>query len=320
MSRRSTADTVARLLAMIPWIASQPGGATIDEVCERFSITPAQLRSDLEIMNVVGVAPQTPDTMVEVTIADEWVDIRPQWFTKPPALTAEQGLALVAAGRSLLGVPGVDPTGPLARALANIEQALNVEPGRHLVMDLGPVDPEIYDTLRTAAAQRGTVAIRYYSHGRDEVTERIIEPWRVFAESGAWYTEAWCTTAGDRRVFRLERIAEAHPGTEPATVEPAPELLPGQPLFTNTTTNLEATLVVEPVFAWAVEQWNPVSTEELPDGRMRVTVAAGSPRGLERLLVQLGPAATLEWCSDPSAINPAAVANRIRERYRRGSE
>lgn len=307
---------MARLLAMIPWIASQPGGATIDEVCERFAISPAQLRSDLEIMNVVGVAPQTPDTMVEVTITDEWVDIRPQWFTKPPALTAEQGLALVAAARSLMGVPGVDPTGPLARAVESIEKALHLEPGRHLVADLGPVDPDIYDTLRTAASQGGTVAISHYSHGRDEVTERVIEPWQIYADNGAWYTEAWCTSANDRRVFRLDRIAWAKAGTDPATAEPAPTLKPGQSLFTGTTMDLEATVVVEPQLAWAVEQWNPTSTEELPDGGVRATLAAGTPLALERLLVQLGPAATVEWCSDPSAIDPAAVASRIRALYR----
>ena len=50
-----------RLLAMVPWIAAHDG-PTMDEVGERFGITPAQLAADLEVVWLVGPAARTRRT------------------------------------------------------------------------------------------------------------------------------------------------------------------------------------------------------------------------------------------------------------------
>ena len=58
-ARRPPAARLQRLLAMVPWIAAHDG-PTIDEVCERFGITPEQLAADLEVVWLVGLPPYTP--------------------------------------------------------------------------------------------------------------------------------------------------------------------------------------------------------------------------------------------------------------------
>lgn len=316
MSRRSAAESVGRLLSLVPWVAAQPGGATIDEVCERFDISRSQLLSDLGALGFVGVAPQTPDTMVEVTVSGEWIDVRPQWFDRAPALTASQGLALIAAAKALLQIPGASVDGSLGRALAKVEQALGLVPGQQVALDLGIANPDVYDTLRQAVADGGLVAIRYFTHGRNQSSERTIEPWQIIATDGAWYVESWCQMAGERRVFRLDRMTSVQPAEGLATEPRRPQLRPGSQLFTGEGVDLEVTVVVDRRFAWAVEPWNPEDSTDVDDANIRVTLRVGNPAGLERLLVQLGPHITVESCSNPGAVDVAAAARRILARYR----
>ena len=300
---------------MVPWIAAQPGGATISEVCERFAITPAQLREDLSTMQFVGPAPQTPDMLVDVSITDEWIDIGAQWFDRPPALTIDQALVLIAAGRALLNVPGSDPDSPLARATARVEAAIGLDPDA-INVDLGPADHDIYEVLHQAAIDGTPVAIRYYSHGRDDTTDRVIEPWQVVADQGAWYVEGWCQHAGERRVFRLDRISAAERHTGAATMPRQPQFHPGGTLDEPDDEDLAVTLVVDRSLEWAIERWQADSVEPLDESRTRVTLRVHSPQWLERLLLQLGQRATVESCSNPDALDVAGAAQRIIDRYR----
>ena len=48
--------------------------------------------------------------------------------------------------------------------------------------------------------------IDYFSFARDEMTTRVIDPWRVFHAFGAWYVAAWCHRADAERLFRVDRV------------------------------------------------------------------------------------------------------------------
>jgi len=90
-ARTKASDRVARMLAMIPWIASHDG-PTVDEICERFQVDRRKLLDDLEVLSLVGVPPYTPDTLIEVTIEGDRVWLRfAEVFARPLHLTPEQG-------------------------------------------------------------------------------------------------------------------------------------------------------------------------------------------------------------------------------------
>src|SRR4030081_4075000 len=111
-------ERLGRLLAIVPWIAAQDG-PPIADVCRRFGVTERQLLADLELLFLCGVYPFTPDVLIEVDIAEGRVWIRfAEYFRRPLRLTPPEGLALMGAGATLLGVPGADPDGALARGLA----------------------------------------------------------------------------------------------------------------------------------------------------------------------------------------------------------
>src|SRR5262245_66659951 len=80
---------------------------------------------------MIGVPPYSPGDYLDVDEdPDGGVTIRlAEHFTRPLRLTAAEGLALLAAGRALLAVPGSDASGPLATALDKLEAALGVSQG-----------------------------------------------------------------------------------------------------------------------------------------------------------------------------------------------
>lgn len=278
-----------RMLALIPWVASHEG-PSVDEVCQRFAITRGDLISDLNVVFMVGTYPYTPDQLIEAIIEDDRVWIRyADMFARPLRLTPEEGLALVAAGEAILAVPGADPDGVLARGLEKVAKVLDIEPGEAIDVDFGAVPGAIFEQLRTAVSTHHTVRLDYYSYGRDERSERVVEPWSLWTFEGNWYLRGHCRSAGGERVFRADRIAELH--TLPETFEPPPDTGDPSPMLEGDLD--EVTLELEPGGRWAAEANATTTQEELADGRLRVTFKVASRIWLVRLLLQLGPHAVL---------------------------
>ncbi len=224
MSPRALAGPeIQRILALVPWIVAHPG-APKAEIAQRFGISVAQLDEDLALVLMIGVPPYSPGDYLDVDEDLEGgVTIRlADYFQRPLRLTPAEGLALLAAGRALLAVPGSDPQGPLATALAKLERALEL-PG--LVVDVG--EPDHLGAIRDATAGHERIEVDYWSAGRDDLTTRRIDPEVVFFATGEWYVGAYCHQARDERMFRVDRIrgsvppvrrsSRARRGSRPAT-------------------------------------------------------------------------------------------------------
>lgn len=76
--------------------------------------------------------------------------------------------------------------------------------------DLATLNPQAgpVELMKWAVATDHDVEIDYYSRNRGELTHRRITPLSVEAET---YIHAYCHLRRDERVFRVSRIAEAHP-------------------------------------------------------------------------------------------------------------
>src|SRR5690606_30772775 len=124
-------------------------------------------------------------------------------------LTPDQAVALLSAGASVQALPGADPEGALARGVSKLASALGVDPAQVLDVDLGDAGPGVLDTLRTGVREHRRVHLDYYSYGRDERTERDVDPYLLHGEDGSLYLLGHCHQAGGVRRFRLDRIASA---------------------------------------------------------------------------------------------------------------
>lgn len=314
MSRLTADDRVRRLLSIVPWIAARPDGVPIDELCRRFDVDDKHLVADLMTLSFVGVYPFSPDAQVELVIEGERVFVHlPQWFDRPLRLTPEQGLALVAAGQSLLSIPGADVGGPLARGLAKIADSLGVRAEEAVEVDLGPAEADTMNRLRAAIDDHRQVELQYYSYGRDEQTTRVVDPYRLHADQGKWYLTAWCHVAEGERIFRVDRIREVT--TRKKRFAPPTEA-PSLGVFAPAADDPRVVLELQPDARWVLDHY-PVEAVEPGDGEaIRVTLAVTARPWLERLLLRLGPDAEIVAAPDDlrSCANDAAA--RVLARYR----
>ena len=315
MSRVLTAqDRLRRMLAIVPWVAAQPDGATIDEICARFDLAADQLQACLDTVFMVGVHPYTPEALVDVFVDHDRVQIRlPDFFTRPLRLTPAQAFALLAAGRSLQSVPGADQTGPLARGLAKLAETVGAA-GEVVDVDLGGTSGDALAILQQAVADGRRVEIDYYSYGRDTHGVRRVDPWRVQAVQGRWYLEAYAHESEGVRVFRLDRIRNVAALDE--TFE-RPERASPLEVFRPSASDPRVVLDLAPSAAWVVGQYPVEDVDEQPDGRLRVTLAIAARPWLERLLLSLGPDATVVDGTGELAGAGAEAARRVLARYAR---
>lgn len=316
MTRTTALDRLRRTLAIIPWIASHPEGASLAETCERFQIKRRDLLADLDVIFVVGRYPYSPDELIDVEIDGDTVKLRyAEIFQRPLRLTPAEGLALVAAGSVLSATPGYEPQGPLGRALTKLAAALDVDAGDALEVQLSKTDEQVLSALQKALSDRRRVEIDYYSLSHSERSIRVVDPWQLWSADGNWYLSAHCHLAGEERTFRVDRISRVLELDQDASPAP-PDLKASTSL--DAVDAPTAVIDLDPELAWAVEAW-PVREVREVDGRRRITLAVSGPSWIERTLLQLGPGAHL-ISIDPRVGNTslqADAAHRVLERYRR---
>jgi len=309
---------MARLLSVIPWVAEHSDGVLLDDVVERFDYPRKQLLSDLQdVVFFVGVYPFTPDSLIEVDVSEDRVKIRyADWFSKPLRLAPADAARLLTAGRSVLPLTGEDKPeapSPLLRALTKLGTALGEAETETVSVRLGAAEDDTLTLIREALAARRCVEIDYYSFGRNVANRRLVEPARLFADSGNWYLGGWCHLAQAERVFRVDRVASAivtdQPvertnGADPQTFSPAGD-------------DPRVTMILQPSAHWVTERYPYEALEDGPGDSRTVTMAVSAVGWLERLLLQLGSDAEVVSCDPPLEADLAAkAAERILQRYR----
>ncbi|HUZ09741.1 MAG TPA: WYL domain-containing protein [Acidimicrobiales bacterium] len=309
--RRDSSHRLRRLLAIVGWLA-RVGEARISDIADRFGIPEDELVHELELAACCGVPPYSPDVLMEIIVTDETVSaVLPEDLARPRRLTAAEGFALLAAGRTILAVPGADEHGTLARALTKLESVL----GDHNRLVVALDAPAILPEVRRATEDHRQVEIEYHSASSDETTRRIVDPLQVVTRDGHWYLDAFCHSAAANRRFRIDRIrAMASTGSTPDPARLPPQRI-GPDAFVPGPGAVAVRLALGPEASWVVDSI-PVIGVRRDGGRVtEVTLAIGGTAWLERLLLQLGPHARV---LDPAPLVDLGrdAATRILARYR----
>lgn len=308
-----SAARLQRLLAMVPWIAGQDG-PTLEEVRARFGVTAKELAADLDVMWLVGLPPYTPDALIDVVQEGDrvWIHFA-DVFDAPQRLTPDQAVALLTAGASVLALPGADDGGALAHGVAKLAIVLGVEADQVLDVDLGAGASDVVDVLRAAMADHRRVHLDYYSYGRDARSERDVDPYAVHAEDGSLYLLGHCHQARAERRFRVDRIASA--SLLEARFEPPSRPEPAG-VFQPDDDDPRVVLDLSSAGTWVADTYPVESAEPLDGGGLRVRLAVSTEGWFERLLVGLGPEATV--VEAPASLRDAGhrASARILDRYR----
>lgn len=317
-------DRLKLMLAVVPWIVANPGH-TMAEIADQFGMDTEALETELDVLWMVGLPPYTPDTLIEIIEDPETAGLTirfAEYFARPLRLSHGEALTLLAASEGLRSLPGGEAEGPLDRALAKVGATLSPDAATAIDVDLGSAEAEVLAALRGASSEGTEVEIRYYSANRDSLDERVIAPWRVFAQDGSWYVDAWCSQAEGERIFRLDRIEGFTSLGTPSRHRPDDSALVNSErnmVFHPRSGDPTVTLRLAPNSAWVVETYPTQSHSVSEDGSIEATLVVTAEPWLERLLLQLGPNAQVLGESGLGDVGELAssAATRLLARYDR---
>jgi proteasome accessory factor C len=219
----ASADRLARLLNLVPYLLARPGIA-LAEAAADLEVTEKQLRDDLELLWMCGLPGYGPGDLIDMALDGDRVTITyDAGIDRPLRLTPDEALALVVALRMLAETPGMGNRDAIERALAKIESSAGELADAPVAVRL-PGNADRLARIRAAVESRRALRIMYYTATRDATGERVVDPIRVFIVEGRAYLEAWCRRAEAVRLFRADRIDALTELDEPAAPPPQVEL------------------------------------------------------------------------------------------------
>lgn len=299
MTSSRTVSRLSRILALIPYVLNKEM-ADVNEIMDRFGYTQDQLTKDLNTIFVCGLPGYGPGDLMEAYIDEEDVIIdAADFFAKAPRLTPSEALGLLAAGMTVLGSGEGSPA--LESAVAKLSRVVMPDADTSLTVDVLDQSQNV-GALRDAAADGRVVRIVYRSVGKEETTERDVEPWSVFTTLGRWYLLGHCRLVDGQRTFRVDRIKELEVLEE--KFEP-PESVP-EPGVGYSPSKDDVTCVIDlkPAARWVLDYY-PVDVIRESSRTTRIRFHSPDAEVPARLLLRLG--------DDGRLIEGPEVATRVSE-------
>lgn len=314
--RRETAirpERFARLVTLAS-ILIEAGRANralqVDDVCEALQVSDAELREDVNVLNVVNFGGGSYVLYAEVH-DDGTIEVDPEPysdnFARPARLLPVEAKALIAA-IDLIG--DHVPEGALTSARDKIVAALGADPmeqGLQVASGTGD-DSEIARVVSRAVAESRLLRLEYYKANEDEFSERLVEPYALINGREGWYVASFDPEKQDVRHFRLDRVKTAEVTDQAFT--PRPEVDPasdveGWPRTGEVEASRIARVWISPGRArWSREQRRVA--QELADGSVIVELPyKGSDWLVREVLAEAGDAAVV---SPPEVRDAVRVA------------
>jgi proteasome accessory factor C len=305
----SATEDVARMLTLVPWLLERPG-ASLTETALAFGVEVATIERDLAHLDFCGLPGLGGGDLFDVTLVGDRVVVQmADELRRPLRPTASEALRLVLTVDAVAETLG-EEVPALASAVAKVRAALGVPEGAAEVVEPRPTEAVV--AIRRALNDHRQLQLTYQGRNDAQPQLRRIDPWALHVVDGDWYLQGHDHGAGDRRTFRLERLASLevlelaieHP---PPTDLPPPRYVPGDD-------DLQVVLEISPRARWLVDALDVDRVEELAHGRSRLELRTDAPGWVAQLvLMAAGEARVLEPAS--LAAEAAERASAALERY-----
>lgn len=305
-------EHLARALTLLYYLADEhrPQLVTWQMLKNDLGLTRADIEPDLSLINLVNYGGGTYALFAEagpegVAVSRE---VMADTFSQPARLSPVMARALLLAldvlgdSFALEGLESLESVRKKIHTLVGTEG----DEGGVIVEDVLPPDPAIVEVLNRAIRDRSLVALKYYTASRQELSERLVEPYLLFHSPDGWYLEAFCLKAQEQRTFKLERIRTAVGANR--TFAPRPEV----DLSSRRTGQA---FPPHEAVAWATVRFNPrwrtyledSDTEYIvqPDGTLEARIPYGNERWMAQEIVRFLGDAVLE--------HPASLRKTVRE-------
>lgn len=308
MAEKST-ERLVRLLGLVAYLDKHER-VSVTELARHFEVSEKQIIADVELLWVSGTPGYAPDDLIDFDYD--------QFERGVIAITADRGmrrplrlgtreaivlLSALEAVREVIG-GGISPEAEavLDRTLDKLRLATG-SAAAALDVRLPVAGSEaVRGAVGTALGEGRRLRMRYVN-ADDVVSERDVDPHRLFTDQGVSYLQGWCYRAGGERTFRLDRILAAD--VLDAAVGRRGDDGPPAPFRPGDDEELVA-LELTPSARWLAEQVPVESVTDLADGAIQVELRVAGTAWLRTLLLR--EASRVRSVSPPSAARDAARA------------
>ena len=307
----TSTERLQRLLALVPYVMSRKA-VGLAETAAAFGVSEHELVDDLNLLWCVEL--RAPDPYCPIDLSYEGGEIvvsQAESMGRPLRLAVDEASALLVALRMLAEVPGLEDRSALSRLIAKLEaaagEAASVSAQVAVQVDIPDHDAEGYAAqIRAALSAKRRVHLRYYVPGRDEATERDVDPMRLLVVEGRPYLEGWCLRAEGVRLFRLDRVLSLDmldvPAAPPAEAQPVDV---DQGLFRPSPGDVPVVIELSAAGRWVAEYYPCESVADTGDGRLRVVLRTPDTGWVRRLALRLG--------EDGRVVSPPSLVAEVRE-------
>lgn len=291
--KRTSEDQLKRMLQLVPFLVHNQG-LHISEVASSFGVTRKELEDDLRILICSGLPEGYPDDLLDIQWEDDHVFITQDLdLNRPVRFTVEEACALLTGLETLNGLPELAEGSALESVTVKLMAAAGEEGLKAASIagpQVGPANSAHLATIRQAIADGRQLHLTYFSAQRDSMSERDVDPLRLYSLDNTWYFEAYCHSAGGLRNFRLDRIEGLEPNGQEVTAAAKPaEGFPVK-LFTPNDDDTLVTVQLAPQGAGLADDYYAERTSPLPGGGLIAEIRFGSTSWLPMFVAQHGGA------------------------------
>jgi predicted DNA-binding transcriptional regulator YafY len=296
-----------RLLSIVPWLYRQRSVA-VAEVAERVGATVDQVVRDLTLASMCGAPPYGAGELYGFWVEPETDTVHvlnPTLLTDDVRLTPRQAASVAVALASVEVLPGEHQAAAL-RLREKLDDALGGIPVR-VTLD----DPPFLDLVGAAAERCERVRIEYIDPN-DQLTERLVDPLKVFVDRGTSYVITDDHLRGEERVFRIDRIVSVTPTGEHFRQRTV--TTPAGATWAWMVPDREVVVRLPPGSSWVLDRYATLAHVMDDDGWITVWLSVVDETWLAVLLLRCGPGA--EVLAPGDLVNNArARAGSLLERY-----
>jgi len=305
----TSAERLRRLLALVPYVVSRKV-VSLSEAAAAFGMTERELIDDLNLAWCVELRAPEPYCPIDLSYEGGEITVsQAESIGRPLRLAADEASALLVALRMLAEIPADGDA--VGRLIAKIEGAAGASAAASSQVLVQVDSQNVRGLAAKVSAALGAgrrLHLRYYVPGRDEATERDVDPMRLLVVEGRTYLEAWCRRAEGVRLFRLDRVLDLEvldvPAEVPAEAAAEQKDVDAGQLFRPSDSDERVELELAADARWVAEYWPCESVAELGEGRLRAVLRTPDTRWVRRLVLRLG--------EDARVVAPEALAEEVR--------
>lgn len=292
-----------RLLSIVPWLYQQES-VPVAEIARHVGAPVGQVVRDLTLASMCGVPPYTADVLFGFWVEPDRVTgepmvhvARPTVMTAPMRLTARQAAAVSVALNALAALPGED-----SDAVQRVRDKLAGALGEHPVQ-VTLDEPPLLQRVREAVETTERLVVTYVDLN-DVVTERTVDPLKLFIDRGLAYLLCQDHLREAERVFRVDRMVSVE-GTG-QSFEARDRPVPAGAVWEWMVPDREVVVRLPVGSDWVLDRYAVAAHVVEPDGQIVCWLSVVSQAWLAGLMLSCGPQAEV--------ITPADLRSIARDR------